>query len=172
MGRTILAVAALVAGFGIAAITTAPAHAAPANSALTARTLTAEALAAAGALTAGTAPVGRLANEPDPGTEKVSCRATVTIVAQWSTGFLGQVTVANTSDVPIRWRVTINFPGGTITPPPDYIVIQDGANWLIYPPPASWAGVLPVGASTVFGFTGTVTGPIGGLTASCTASPA
>lgn len=151
--RSALLLATLVGGFGIAA----PAAAAPPPAAAPAHA------AAAGDAAAAT---------QDTADPVASCRATVSLTAQWPGGLYGQVTVVNTGGVAIHWQVTLSFPGLQIIPPPGYIVIQNGASWLIYPPVSSWNGILPVGASTAFGFTGTVTGTLGQPSATCTATPA
>lgn len=159
--RTSLVLAALVGGFGIAASTVvAPAGAAPAP-------VDGRNPASASRVAAPSPDI-----DPEPGTAVASCRAAVVIAGQWAGGFYGQVTVYNTGSVPIRWQVLLNFPGATINPPPGYVVIQQGTSWLIYPPPSSWSAILPVGASTSFGFTGTTTGSLGTPTVKCTATPA
>lgn len=152
-GRAALVLAVVVSGLGI----TAPAVAAPPP-------------------LHGTEPatVIRHLDGQAQATDVAACRATLTGASQWPGGLYATVTVTNIGSVPIWWQVTITLPGTTIVPPPGFIVLQIGpSTWLIYPPPSTWNGVLPVGASTAFGFMATVTGPVDIPTAlTCTATPA
>lgn len=116
--------------------------------------------------------VRQQASAQEAAAEVASCSAVLTTASVWTGGFFGQVRVTNTGTVLINWRVTINFPGARVTPPPGYIVIQSGTSWLIYPPPeSSWNGTLAPGAATLFGFSATTTGTITMPTLTCTATP-
>lgn len=153
-GRAALVLAAVVSGFGI----------------------TAPAVAAAPPPSRGVDPaaVNRHVDGQVPAADVATCRAVLTSVSQWNGGLQATVAVTNTGTVPILWKVTIDFPGARIIPPPGFVIIQTGpTSWLIYPPPpASWNGILPPGASTYFGFQASVTGPISMPLLTCTATPA
>jgi lysophospholipase L1-like esterase len=97
---------------------------------------------------------------PPPG----GCTATYAQTNAWPGNFQGQVTVRNTSAVPINWRVTLTTNGsisqlwgGRITQTPSpYQVINE-----------TWNGNLAPGATTTFGFNATINGTPS-VTVTCT----
>jgi len=97
---------------------------------------------------------------PPPG----GCTATYVQTNAWPGNFQGQVTVRNTSSVPINWRVTVTTNGsisqlwgGRITQTPSpYQVINE-----------TWNGNLAPNATTSFGFNATINGTPS-VTVTCT----
>lgn len=81
----------------------------------------------------------------------VGCEVDYQVVADWGNGFQAAVTVTNTGEVPITWRVTIRYPGPIIVNPGQPGVQQLDRQTVIIVPP-SWGGVLAPGASITVGF--------------------
>jgi len=104
---------------------------------------------AAGPLAVATIAVD--ASSPPP----PSCTATYRIVNEWSSGFVGQVTVTNTSGAAVaRWAVTFTYPGDQrVTAAWNAVVAQQGS--AVSATNASWDGALPAGGGAGFGLYGT-----------------
>lgn len=69
-------------------------------------------IAAAPAATAAPAlvPVANVAQDTTD-TATRYCDSTLTVLTQWSTGYGAAFTVRNISTVPVRWQLTVRFPG-------------------------------------------------------------
>ena len=81
------------------------------------------------------------------------CTATYVIGAQWATGFLANITVANTGTEPlVSWTVTIVYPDPApiIQKSWNITLVQSGSTVIIRPKP--WNTNLPPGASVSVGF--------------------
>jgi Cellulose binding domain len=101
----------------------------------------------AGALATITIPVG--ADNPPP-----SCTASYQTISEWSSGFVGQVTVTNPTGAPIsRWSVTFAYPGDQQVTGWWNAVAQQRDRELSATN-AAWDGNIPPGASVGFGLYG------------------
>jgi hypothetical protein len=87
-----------------------------------------------------------------------ACTATYKVTGQWSGGFQGEVTVANTGTAAVRaWIINWEFADGqTVTQLWGGSVSQTGS--AVRVTNAAWNGSLAAGASTTFGFLGNSTG--------------
>jgi|GEM_PF-1313828 len=86
------------------------------------------------------------------------CSAEYTVASDWGSGFVGNVTVTNTSGTPATgWTVQWTLPSGhTITNTWNAELSVNGST--VTATNASWNGSLPVGGSASFGFQGTGSG--------------
>jgi glucuronoarabinoxylan endo-1,4-beta-xylanase len=107
--------------------------------------------AAATLITAGTvagAPVASAAT---------ACRVDYVISSQWSNGFGANVTITNLGDAVSSWRLTWSFSAGqTVTQAWNTSLSQSGST--VSASNAPYNGSLGTGASTQFGFNGSLTG--------------
>ncbi len=96
-------------------------------------------------------PVGTGSTSPPP----ASCTATYRNLNEWSSGFVGQVTVTNTSGSAVnRWSVTFTYPGDQqVTTSWNAVVNQSGS--VVTATNASWDGAIAAGGSVAFGLYGT-----------------
>jgi lysophospholipase L1-like esterase/chitodextrinase len=122
---------------------------------------------AAGNVSAFTAPVSvtttggtTTTTTPPPG----GCTATYRQVNAWPGNIQGEVTVRNTSSVPINWRVTLTF-NGTVTQIWGGRTTQTASPYTVTN--ETWNGNLAPNATTTFGFIATVSGTPA-VTVSCT----
>ena len=114
------------------------------------RRLTARALVAALTLaaTAVTATTARAA---------VACRVDYAVTSQWPGGFTASVTLTNLGDPLNGWQLTWSFTAGQrVTQLWNGSYTQDGSQVTVTN--ASWNGSLATGASTSFGFNGSLAG--------------
>ena len=86
------------------------------------------------------------------------CSAEYTVASDWGSGFVGNVTVTNTSGTPATgWTVQWTLPSGhTITNTWNAELSVNGST--VTATNTSWNGSLPVGGSASFGFQGTGSG--------------
>jgi lysophospholipase L1-like esterase len=103
---------------------------------------------------------------PPPG----ACTATYQLVSQWTGGFQGQVTVANSGTSAVSsWTATLTFTGGQqVTQSWNATVTQNQATVTAHN--VGWNGALAPGASTSFGFLASTTGANPAPAVSCTAT--
>jgi glucuronoarabinoxylan endo-1,4-beta-xylanase len=108
-------------------------------------------LAAATLITAGTVAAAPVASAT------TACRVDYAITSQWSNGFGANVTVTNLGDAISSWRLTWSFSAGqTVTQAWNTSLTQSGS--AVSASNASYNGSLGAGASTQFGFNGSLTG--------------
>ena len=108
-------------------------------------------LAAATLITAGTLADASVA------TAATACRVDYVITSQWSNGFGANVTVTNLGDAVSGWRLTWTFSAGqTVAQAWNTNLTQSGST--VSASNASYNGSLGTGASTQFGFNGSLTG--------------
>ncbi|MFI7546040.1 cellulose binding domain-containing protein [Actinoplanes sp. NPDC049599] len=85
------------------------------------------------------------------------CRVTYTVQSQWTGGFVADVNVANLGAPVTSWQLAWSFTAGqTVTQLWNGTVNQSGAHVTVAN--ASWNGTIDTGASTSFGFGGSLTG--------------
>lgn len=89
-----------------------------------------------------------------PSTNPPSCRVTYTSQAQWTSGFVAGVTIANTGQAPTNgWTLTFTFGGDQrITGSWGAVVSQSGA--VVTASNAAWNATIQPGASVSFGIQG------------------
>ncbi|RZL64036.1 MAG: cellulose-binding protein, partial [Rhodococcus sp. (in: high G+C Gram-positive bacteria)] len=108
-------------------------------------------LAAATLITGGTvagAPVASAAP---------ACRVDYVVSSQWSNGFGANVTITNLGDAVSSWRLTWSFSAGqTVTQAWNTSLTQSAST--VSASNAPYNGSLGTGASTQFGFNGSLTG--------------
>jgi len=112
-------------------------------------------LAAAMATVAVQPPVSAAPSTADSQIMAAECTATYTVGAQWTTGFVANITVTNTGTEPlVNWTVTIVFPDPApiIQQSWNITLVQNGNTVIIRPKP--WNNILPPGASVTVGFVG------------------
>jgi endoglucanase len=105
---------------------------------------------------------------PPVGSPADLCQVSYVLVGQWPTGFVATVIVRNVSTVPVRWTVTITYPGGEITQAWSVVGTRVGDTWTFTRPP--WLGsldILPPGATAQFGLAGTGSGLPARVTVTC-----
>ena len=99
--------------------------------------------------TAGTAET----SAAQTGVMAAECTVTYAVAAQWTTGFVANVTITNTGTEPlVNWTVTIVFPDPApiIQQSWNITLVQSGSTVIIRPKP--WNTNLPPGASVGVGF--------------------
>src|SRR3954449_4681398 len=85
------------------------------------------------------------------------CRVDYAVTNQWQGGFGANVTVTNLGDAVSSWRLTWTFSAGqTVTQAWSTSLTQSGS--AVSASNASYNGALGTGASTQFGFNGSLTG--------------
>lgn len=103
--------------------------------------------------------------QAQPAAPVVGCEVDYQIAAQWGTGFQSVVTVTNTGDVPITWRVTIRFTDSTVYQGWNGVFTFDDQT-VIIEPPAWYPGLLP-GAAFATGLVGTGSGEPASIQVTC-----
>jgi cellulase/cellobiase CelA1 len=93
-----------------------------------------------------------------PSSPALSCRAAYATTSEWSSGFVGNITITNTGTTPIAdWTLTFTFGGDErIVQPWGAVSSQSGSAVTMRNEP--WDRVIPPGASVTAGMLGAWTG--------------
>ncbi|ADG74470.1 cellulose-binding family II [Cellulomonas flavigena DSM 20109] len=114
-------------------------------------------------------PTRSVTPSPTPVQGGQGCTATLRTVSSWPGGIQGEVTVTAGAAALRGWAVTLTLPAG-VSVAQVWNAGLTGSSSTVTARNVDWNGTLGAGASTTFGFLGSVTGSLEGVTLACTAA--